>query len=84
MRSSEFDPPRWLRNPHVQTVLGTSPLRRRIGRLRLAAQHASTTAHVIDAGEGVRLSGLHDMPAGGEAKGLALLLHGWEGSVEYF
>jgi predicted alpha/beta-fold hydrolase len=82
MRSSEFDPPRWLRNPHVQTVLGTSPLRRRIGRLRLAAQHASTTAHVIDAGEGVRLSGLHDMPAGGEAKGLALLLHGWEGSVD--
>jgi predicted alpha/beta-fold hydrolase len=82
MRSTGFDPPRWLRNAHVQTVLGTSPLRRRIGEARLAAQQATTTAHIIDAGEGVRLSGLHDAPRDGRSKGLALLLHGWEGSVD--
>jgi predicted alpha/beta-fold hydrolase len=82
MRSTGFDPPRWLRNAHVQTVLGTSPLRRRIGEARLAAQQATTTAHIIDAGEGVRLSGLHDAPRDGGSKGLALLLHGWEGSVD--
>ena len=77
-----MDPPRWLRNAHVQTILGTSTLRRRIGEARLAAQRTATTAHVIDAGEGVRLSGLHDEPRGGASKGLALLLHGWEGSVD--
>ena len=82
MRSAVFAPPRWLRNPHLQTVLGTSPLRRRIGEARLAAQHATTTPHIVDAGEGVRLSGLHDAPADGTSKGLALLLHGWEGSVD--
>ena len=82
MRSTVFDPPRWLRNAHLQTILGTSTLRRRIGERRLAARHATTTPHVIDAGEGVRLSGLHDMPRGGASKGLALLLHGWEGSVD--
>jgi len=82
MRSTVFDPPRWLRNAHVQTVLGTSALRRRIGEARLAAQQATTTAHIIDAGAGVRLSGRHDMPASGASSGLALLLHGWEGSVD--
>ena len=82
MRSTAFDPPRWLRNAHVQTILGTSLLRRRIGDARLAAQCATTTPHIIDAGEGVRLSGLHDVPRDGASKGLALLLHGWEGSVD--
>ena len=77
-----FAPPAWLRNAHVQTVLGTSPLRVRMGQARLAATGAHTTAHIIDAGDGVRLSGRHDMPASGTPKGLALLLHGWEGSVD--
>jgi hypothetical protein len=26
---AEYAPPPWLRNPHVQTVLGSSPWRRR-------------------------------------------------------
>jgi predicted alpha/beta-fold hydrolase len=82
MRSTVFNPPRGLRNAHVQTVLGTSVLRQRLGRRRLAAQRATTTPHLIDAGDGVRLSGLHDMPTGDASKGLALLLHGWEGSVD--
>lgn len=82
MTDDVFVPPRWLRNAHLQTILGTSPLRRRIGERRLAAQHARTTPHLIDAGDGVRLSGLHDEPTHREPKGLALLLHGWEGSVD--
>lgn len=82
MRPEAFAPPAWLRNPHLQTVLGTSPLRVRLGQRRLAATGARTTAHVIDAGDGVRLTGLHDAPAGRAPKGLALLLHGWEGSVD--
>lgn len=82
MPRDDFAPPAWLRNPHVQTVLGTSPLRVRMGRARLAATGARTTPHVIDAGEGVRLTGLHDAPATAPPKGLALLLHGWEGSVD--
>ncbi|GAB1594885.1 YheT family hydrolase [Lysobacter claricitrinus] len=82
MRPAEFAPPWWLRDAHIQTVLGTSPLRRYLGQRRLAARGARTTPHLIDAGDGVRLSGLHDEPGDGASKGLALLLHGWEGSVD--
>ena len=51
----DYAPPRSLRSPHLQSVLGSSALRRRRGRLALAATGAQTTAHIIDAGDGVRL-----------------------------
>ena len=77
-----FQPPRWLRNAHLQSVLGTSALRRRRGALALAATGATTTGHILDGGDGVRLQGLHSAVPGAPARGLALLLHGWEGSSE--
>ena len=82
IRFLDFAPPRGLRSPHLQTVLGSSPMRRRRGLERLADSGATTTAHEVDAGEGVRLNGLHDLPPGVEPKGLVLLMHGWEGSAE--
>lgn len=83
--SADYRPPRWLRNPHLQSALGSSQLRQRMGERELAALDATTTEHLVDGGEGVRLLGLHSAPRGaGQAapRGLALLLHGWEGSVE--
>lgn len=80
--ASDYRPPRWLRNAHVQSALGTSALRRRHGERELLATGAATTAHVIDGGDGVRLHGLHSFIPGRPARGLALLLHGWEGSAE--
>ena len=75
-------PPWWLRNPHVQSVLGSSPWRRRHGARRLAATGATTSEHLVDGGDGVRLHGLHSVVRGVPSRGLALLLHGWEGSAE--
>lgn len=80
--AADYAPPRWLRNQHVQSVLASSPLRRRRGARALAGLHAQTTAHLIDGGDGVRLQGLHSVLPGRPARGLALLLHGWEGSTE--
>src|SRR3546814_11196920 len=37
---------------------------------------------MIDGGDGVRLHGLHTTLPGMQSRGLALLLHGWEGSTE--
>lgn len=78
----DYAPPRSLRSPHLQSVLGSSALRRRRGRQALAATGAITTPQIIDAGEGVRLQGLHSAIPGHTARGLALLLHGWEGSAD--
>lgn len=81
-RTSDYAPPRWLRNPHVQSVLGSSPMRRRRGARVLAASGATTSEHVLDGGDGIRLHGLHSTLPGREPRGLALLLHGWEGSAD--
>ena len=82
LTARDYLPPRPLRSPHLQSVLGSCALRRRRGRLALAAAGAVTTAHIIDAGEGVRLQGLHTVLPGHRPRALALLLHGWEGSAD--
>jgi len=74
--------PRWLRNPHLQSALSSLPMRRAGGLRALARTGASVSEHIVDAGDGVRLFGLHSTVAGRDPKGLVLLLHGWEGSVE--
>ena len=82
MNQAGYHAPWWLRSGHVQTLLGSSPWRQRHGARVLAATDAVTRAHVVDGGAGVRLQGLHSVPAGAEPRGFALLLHGWEGSAE--
>ena len=79
---SPYRPPRWLHSPHVQSLLATSPLRRMRGAILLRRSGAVSTLHTIDGGEGVRLHGVHSRIADVPSRGLALLLHGWEGSVE--
>ena len=79
---SGYRPPRWLRNAHVQSVLAGSPLRRRRGLAALAAAGAETRQVIVDGGDGVRLLGLHTARPGVEPQGMALLLHGWEGSAD--
>ena len=45
----DYRPPRWLRNPHLQSVLGSSALRRGAAAQALAATGAVTNAHIVDA-----------------------------------
>jgi hypothetical protein len=75
-----YQAPLWLRNAHVQSVLSSLPLRQRAAQRVLAATGATTTPHVVDAGDGVRLQGFHDNVPGRDPRALVLLLHGWEGS----
>lgn len=77
-----YHAPRWLRNPHLQSALSSLPLRRAAGMRALQHTGASTTGHVIEAGEGVRLLGFHSTIPGREPRGLVFMLHGWEGSSE--
>ena len=81
IQASDYAPPTWLRGPHVQSVLSSSPMRRRRGARALLRLGTRTEEVVLDAGDGVRLQGFHStLPR--EPLGLVLLLHGWEGSSE--
>src|SRR5687768_8084187 len=82
LTASDYRPPRWLRNAHVQSVLGSSPLRRRHGERSLAQLNAVSTVHTIEAGDDARLQGVHTALPGAPSRGLVMLLHGWEGSVD--
>ncbi|MGH8121304.1 MAG: alpha/beta hydrolase, partial [Rudaea sp.] len=77
-----FRPRRWLRNPHVQSVLATSGVRRLLFRRRRAALEDTSSEHVLDCGGGVLLQGFHTrQQLLAQPRALAILLHGWEGSV---
>lgn len=82
LTANDYQPPKWLRNPHLQSVLSSSALRRRRGLRALNASGAVTSEHIFDGGGGVRLQGWHSLIPGAAEQGLALLLHGWEGSVD--
>jgi predicted alpha/beta-fold hydrolase len=79
----DYQPPVWLRNPHLQSVLGSSAIRRRRGEQLLAASGATSSEHILDGGDGVRLQGWLSTPPGTmPVRGTVLLLHGWEGSAD--
>ncbi|HET9033846.1 MAG TPA: alpha/beta fold hydrolase [Dokdonella sp.] len=83
MNAADYQPPRLLRNPHLQSVLASSGVRRLLFRRRLSLLERGATEHVLDCGDGVRLLGLHTPQRTlATARGLVVLLHGWEGSVQ--
>ena len=76
--SNAFRPAACLRNGHVQTILASS-------RVRVLGKNPMVEAAqevILDAGDGVLLLGFHSVQPEGKTKGLVILLHGWEGSVD--
>lgn len=72
-----------LANPHVQSLLASSALRRAAVRLRFPGLHEASSEHILDCGDGVRLQGfLSVQSVRPRARGLVVVLHGWEGSVQ--
>jgi predicted alpha/beta-fold hydrolase len=76
-----FQAPLGLRHAHVQSLLAGWPLRRALLRRRAAGLLRVSRDEVLDCGDGVRLLG-HYSGVAGRSQGLAILLHGWEGSAE--
>jgi hypothetical protein len=82
-RGKDFRPPWPLTSGHVQTMLSSSGVRRRL--LPRAAYEVLEGAEpmVVDGGDGVRLTGAFTAQRSGrDSRGLAVLFHGWEGSVD--
>jgi predicted alpha/beta-fold hydrolase len=83
MAQSDFHPRGLLRNPHVQSILASSGLRRLLLRRRHAALKRESVEQILDCGGGVRLQGFHTKQrVAAKPRALAILLHGWEGSAQ--
>jgi predicted alpha/beta-fold hydrolase len=78
--SRDFRPPPGLRSGHVQSLLASSFIRRRAVLRRSGGLSDAAEVWTLDGGDGIRLQGLYSAQAGA-SHGLAVLLHGWEGSV---
>jgi uncharacterized protein len=76
-----FHAPVGLSGRHVQSLLAGWPLRHRLVRRDARGLLAAARPEILDCGGGVRLLG-HYSRQTGEGRGLAILLHGWEGSAE--
>ncbi|MBE1162065.1 YheT family hydrolase [Dyella acidiphila] len=76
--------PHWpLTSGHIQTMLSSSGVRRKLLPRRAYKVLEGAETVMVDGGEGIRLTGAYtaqtSLPA---ARGLAVLFHGWEGSVD--
>lgn len=76
-----FRPPFWLRNPHLQSIMASSPLRKR--QLKRQSQHwlSRSRSLLLSGGNGAHLLGYWTPGADPQAP-LAILLHGWEGTTD--
>jgi predicted alpha/beta-fold hydrolase len=82
---TSFRPGRWLRSPHIQTILPSLSLRSRGVRRRAVPLLAASEELLLDCGDGVTLQAFHSSQVrrGREpGKKVAVLLHGWEGSAD--
>jgi predicted alpha/beta-fold hydrolase len=75
---NDYAPPFFLKNAHLQTVLASSRLR----TLGPNAMREVAGEKIIETAEAIKLLGYHSVQNDGQAKGLAILLHGWEGSTD--
>ncbi|MGH8192184.1 MAG: YheT family hydrolase [Rhodanobacteraceae bacterium] len=78
----DFQPPWWLRSPHVQSILASSALRRLVRRRHSRRMEQDAEWITLDCGDAVRLTGCHTAQnVQSRPRGLAVLFHGWEGST---
>jgi uncharacterized protein len=79
--NSTFEPPALLRNAHVQTLISSTPLRSWPLQRRTRALQSSAKDVVLTCSDGIRLHGLYNAHSS-PTRGLAILLHGWEGDAD--
>ncbi|RDS81446.1 YheT family hydrolase [Dyella psychrodurans] len=79
----DFRPPWPLTSGHIQTMLSSSGVRRTLLPRRAYRVLEGAEPATIDGGDGVRLTGAYTaQKTQAESRGLAVLFHGWEGSVD--
>lgn len=75
-----FAPPLGLRSAFAQSTLASKRPAHWLWARRGVELNGRSTRHLLDCGDGVRLVAWHTpQPAGMTARGLVVLIHGWEG-----
>lgn len=81
--AAPFSPPRWLANPHVQSILPSLRVRKPLIRRRAKELLDCTETRILDCGDEVRLMGQFSLHESSRSdRDLVVLLHGWEGSAD--
>jgi len=83
--TGDFRPAGWLRNPHLQSIFPSLPLRRGGVARRCRMLLAASSPEVLDCGKGVRLlahRATQQQVGRPPAARIVVLLHGWEGSAD--
>ena len=83
LRGADFRPPWPLRSGHTQTLLSSSGVRRYLLPHTAKTVMQGAEPVIVDGGNGVRLTGAYTaQKTHPQSRGLAVLFHGWEGSVD--
>ena len=82
VQGDSFNPPKGLRNVHVQTILSSMGPRQFKLAKQLSLIESKQTEFILECGDGVRLSGALSQASASPSKKLAILIHGWEGSIK--
>jgi len=77
----QFKPAKGLSNRHLQSILSSTGPRKFLEKRRATQLLTSATEHVITTSEGFKLLGYLSKTTQ-KPKGLAIILHGWEGSSD--
>ena len=75
-----FNPPAGLKNPHLQTIFSSIGPRRFKVRQSFAAYRRDQQAVILQAHDGIRLTGYLNRAGTQKSSTLVTLIHGWEGS----
>lgn len=75
--SYTFNPPGYLKNSYLQTILASNKIRA-LGKNPMVKAEKEV---VLEAGNGIRLQGLLSPQTEEPSLGMVILLHGWEGSA---
>jgi predicted alpha/beta-fold hydrolase len=79
----DFRPPWPLTSGHIQTMLSSSGVRRTLLPKRAYRVTEGAQEVMVDGGDGIRLTGsFTPQQSQPQSRGLAVLFHGWEGSVD--
>lgn len=78
----DFAPPPGLRSPHVQSVLGSSLVRRARIERRARSLREAGRPRILQCPDGTRLEVILSRHRGGGRRPLVVALHGWHGSAD--